>query len=337
MKAGTNPLPNGKIPPDFLAGLLAEFPAPPEVRLGPRIGEDACAIEMPAGVLVAATDPITLTGEKLGRLAVIVNANDVAVTGVRPRWFLAVVLVPPGTDEGAVRELFDGIRHSLAGIGAHLVGGHTEVTPAVHQPIVVGQMLGLAETGRFVPTGGARPGDRILQVGAAPVEGAAVLAFEAADRLTRLPSAVLEAARGALDHPGISVVEPALLATELGATALHDPTEGGLAAGLHELARASAVRIRVERHAVLWFDPGREVCAALGADPWCTLASGCLLAAFPRERADPALHALRASGHPAAILGSAERGSGVQAAEGDPIRWPERDEVARILSRGPAG
>ncbi len=109
---------------------------------------------MPGGVLVASTDPITLTTAEIGRLSVIVNANDVAVTGARPRWFLVVILVPPGTTEAVIRDLFTTVRHALACVSAHLVGGHTEVTPAVARPIVVGQMLGLAEAGRFVPTGG---------------------------------------------------------------------------------------------------------------------------------------------------------------------------------------
>lgn len=330
-------LPRGKLPVGLLARLLAELPPqPPELRLGPRVGEDACAIEVPGGVLVAATDPITLTTEAIGRLSVIVNANDVAVTGVRPRWFLAVVLVPPGTTEAAIHDLFATMRRSLVSIGAHLVGGHTEVTPAVTQPVVVGQMLGLAETGGFVATGGVRPGDSILQVGPAPIEGAAVLALEATDRLALLDPTFLEAARGALDRPGISVVEPALLATELGATALHDPTEGGLAAGLHELARASEVRIRIDREAVIWFEPGWEVCRALGADPWATLASGSLLAAFPLDRAESALQAFVARNHQAATIGVAEPGVGLYDTQGNPIPWPERDEVARLLSGEPA-
>jgi len=327
------PLRSGKIPIDLLARLLPEVCSqPPEVRLGPRIGEDACAIDVPAGVLVAATDPVTLTTAEIGRLSVIVNANDVAVTGVRPRWFLAVILVPPETPESVVQELFVAIGSALDRVGAHLVGGHTEATPAVTQPVVVGQMLGLAENGRFVQTGGARPGNVIVQAGPAPIEGAAILAREAADRLGGLEPDVFEAAHGALDWPGTSVVAPALLATELGATALHDPTEGGLAAGLHELARASGIAVRVDRGAVLWFEPGIAVCRALGLDPWCTLASGTLLAAFPAETAEAALDAFRGHGHPAAVIGTAETGSGVHDTDGLSIAWPDRDEVARFLS-----
>jgi hydrogenase expression/formation protein HypE len=260
-------------------------------------------------------------------MSVIVNANDVAVTGARPRWFLSVILVPPGTPEREIGELFGRLVVALGRIGAHLVGGHTEITPAVTQPIVIGQMLGMVESGRVVATGGARPGDVVVQVGPAPVEGAAVLAREAADGLATLDPLVLRAAREAVERPGISVVEPALLAARLGATALHDPTEGGIAAGLHELARASGVRIGVDRDAVLWFEPGLAICRALGVDPWATLASGTLLAAFPPPfSADE----LAGAGYASAVLGRAEVGAGVYGSDGLAIAWPQRDEVVGV-------
>jgi hydrogenase maturation factor len=325
-------LPTGKLPPALLRELLEAGAAlPPEVRLGPRLGEDACAIEVPGGALVAASDPITLTGSGVGAHAVVINANDVAAMGVRPRWFLATALFPVGTRADDVRVFFAEMREALRAADVALVGGHTEVTDAVTQTVVVGQMLGIAPEGRFVPTGGARPGHAIVQVGPAPVEGAAVLAREAAARLGALDARVRERAAAALARPGISVVAPALRAAELGATALHDPTEGGLACGLHELAEASGVRIALRDEAVLWFEPGVAVCAALGADPWGTLASGALLAAFPAERAEPACRAL-SEAVPARIIGYAEAGSSVVRADGSPLPRFERDEVARVLA-----
>jgi hydrogenase expression/formation protein HypE len=327
-------LPAGKLPPSLLRELLGPRSTwPPELLLGPAVGEDACAIEVPAGVLVAATDPITFTGSAVGAHAVWINANDVAVMGVRPRWFLVVVLLPPRTAEEDVRALFSGLRTALAEVGAILVGGHTEVTPVVRQPVVVGQMLGLAADGRFVATGGVRPGDCIVQVGPAPVEGAAVLARAFADRLAAVEPALRTAAEGALESPGVSVVEPALAAARLGATALHDPTEGGLASGLHELAEASGVALRVRPERVLWFAPGLAICRALGADPWATLASGSLLAAFPPDRAAEAVTALEAEGHEVRVIGEAAPGRGVAGPDGSPLPLPARDEVARLLER----
>ncbi|WP_166355476.1 AIR synthase-related protein [Phytoactinopolyspora limicola] len=328
----------GKLPADVLSRLLADLgPAPADVLIGPAVGEDACAVEVPAGVIVGSTDPITLTSADVGRYAVMVNANDVAVGGARPRWFLATVLMPVGSTQGQVEEVFGTIREALAEVGAALVGGHTEVTAAVNQPVVVGQMLGLAPPGAAVATSGAAVGDVVVQAGLAPVEGAAVLAAEAVDRLATLPVDIREAARAAVRAPGISVVDAALLSRDLGATALHDPTEGGLASGLHELAAAAGARIRVDRDQVLWFPPGLEVCRLLGADPWATLASGALLATFPPERTDVALRRLSRAGVPAAAIGVVEAGDGVYGTDADALPWPERDETVRLQDPGVPG
>jgi hydrogenase maturation factor len=327
-------IPAGKLPASLLEQLLASMPLPPpDVRLGPALGEDACAIDLGDDLLVVAADPITLTSRDAGRYAVLVNANDIAVSGARPRWFLATVLLPPGTTLDDVNTLFDGLRRGLDDVGVALVGGHTEVTDAVRAPVVAGTMLGLARAGSLVTTGGARVGDAVVQIGTAPVEGAAVLAAAAADSLRGVVSdAVLAAAINALDDPGISVVAAALAAAELGATALHDPTEGGLASGLHELAGASGVAVQVTRGAVRWFEPGLAVCDAVGADPWATLASGCVLATFAQERAEQVLDALSHDGSSVSVIGSVEIGTGVFDETRRPIDHPARDEVARVLT-----
>jgi len=325
------PLATGKLPAELLGRLLAGAGrCTEEVLLGPAVGEDACAIRVPAGLLVAATDPVTLTSAGAARLAVILNANDVAVMGVRPRWFLAAVLLPPATTEATVTELFDALHAALDEVGACLVGGHTEVSTAVTRPVIVGQMLGISDTG-IVATGGARVGDVVVQVGLVPVEGAAVLAAEVGARLVGVDPATLAAAAGALDDPGVSVVAPALAAAELGATSLHDPTEGGLAAALHEVAASAGVAVRVHTDAIGWFAPGLAVCRALGADPWATLSSGALLAAFAPEAAARAIDALHAQGYAAAAIGVVEDGCGVRDTAGREIACPERDEVARVL------
>lgn len=325
-------LPIGKLSAGLLGGLLdAVGPLPPEVLVGPAIGEDACALAVEAGVLVAASDPITLTGADVGRAAVTINANDVAVAGARPRWFLATVLLPVGTTESELVRLFSDMRRALSALGSVLVGGHTEVTDVVTNPVVVGHMLGLARAGRILTTSGVRPGDVIVQIGRVPIEGAAVLALEHAAALTSVPPASVHAAAAAMDDPGISVVEPAIAAADLGATAMHDPTEGGLAAALWEMASAARVALRVDRDRIAWFPPGLDVCRAAGADPWATLASGSLLATFTRSRADDAVGRLTAMGYDAVTIGHAEPGEGVRDTAGRLVPWPERDEVARLL------
>ncbi len=323
--------PPGKLPAALLRELLAGAPVPSaDVRLPPMVGEDASAIDIAAGALIVATDPITLTGKDVGAHAVVINANDVAVMGARPRWFLAVVLLPPGTSEAEIRELFKAMHVALTDMGVSIVGGHTEITDAVTQPVVVGQMMGLREDGEFVRTGGLSPGDAVVQAGPAPIEGAAVLAAEAPGEFQGLPDDILEAALDAIQNPGISVVEAALKATELGAVAMHDPTEGGLSAGLHELAEASGVSLNVDADAVQWFEPGRRICEALDLDPWGVLASGTLLAGFPSSTAESACDNLNAAGFPATVIGTAGSGSGVQFSDGTDLVQFERDELSRL-------
>src|SRR5688572_27513169 len=95
-------LPVGKLRAETLQ---AGFDKPPSrdsrVVVGPRVGEDAAVIDMGDRYLVATADPITFATDDLARYALAVNANDVAVRGARPRWFLATVLLPDGVSTEA--------------------------------------------------------------------------------------------------------------------------------------------------------------------------------------------------------------------------------------------
>lgn len=312
------------MPPALLREVIAGAPSlPDDVWLGPAVGEDAAVVDVEAGSLVVAADPITLTGEGIGWSAVAVNANDVAVMGVRPRWFLATVLLPIGTTDTDVLRLFAELHAAVTELGVALVGGHTEITATVRQTVVSGVMLGAGSPDRIVLSSGAAPCDIVAQIGSAPIEGAAALAAAGASPVPWPPTGVVV--------PSISVVEPALAAAELGASAMHDPTEGGLAAGLHEIAAASGVAIAVDRSAFAWYPPAMAVLDAAGADPWSTLASGTLLATFRSGDVDAAVGELRRLGHVVAVIGDVEEGAGVVDRTGEPIPWPDRDEVARLL------
>ena len=325
-------LASGKLPAALLRELLAtDEPDLPELLLPPRPGEDAGVIAVADGALVVAGDPVTMTGADVGAHAVLVNANDIAVTGVRPRWFLSTILLPEGVSEDDIRALFSGMRAMLKRHDILLVGGHIEITASVRQTVVSGHMLGYAPDGVFLRTADMQTGDVILQIGAAPVEAAAVLANEIAAAQQAIPADLWQAALGALNEPGISVIEPALRAVSLGAHALHDPTEGGLSAGLHEMAEAAGLALQLDEDAVLWFEPGMALCRALGADPWGALASGALLATFSADGAEAACRTLIAEGYSTAAIAHAGPGAGVSFADGRALPRYERDEVLRLL------
>jgi hydrogenase maturation factor len=220
-----------------------------------------------------------------------------------------------------------------------LVGGHTEVTSGIDRPIVAGTMLGEVVPERLVTTGGARPGDTLLLGGALAIEGTAVLAREAADALQARGVPPVMIARGAnlLHEPGISVVAMARgLCDAVHPHAMHDPTEGGLATALAELAAASGVGVHLDAASTLPFLPEtRAFCSALGLDPLGLLASGALLTAVDPHDVPPALDALRSSGAGGQVIGqitAAAEGLTMAATEGTlPLPTFARDELARWL------
>jgi hydrogenase expression/formation protein HypE len=334
----SQPLLPGKLPPELLAALLSSTTTEdPRVLVGPRVGMDAAVIDMGERLLVAKSDPITFAAEEIGWYAVQVNANDLAVMGATPRWFLATLLLPEGCTPERVRAIFASVERACRELGISLVGGHTEVTGGLERPIVCGHMLGEAERGELVRSDGARPGDRLLLTKAIPLEATAILARERREELLARgwSAAALDRAAAVLYDPGISVVREARIAVaERAATAMHDPTEGGLATGLRELARASGVGLRVYRERIPVLPEGAALCAAFGLDPMGAIASGSLLLAAPPERATALLAAYEREGIAGAEIGevvSAEEGLVMNDA-GSERELPafERDEIARL-------
>lgn len=332
------PLPVGKLPPALLERLLARHASKddPRLLLGPGIGLDCAVVDFGDRVLVAKSDPITFTAENIGWYAVNVNANDVVTTGAPPAWFLATLLLPEGAAEEAdVEAIFAQIAEACHSIGARFVGGHTEVTAGLDRTILMGTMLGETTHDRLVTPRGARPGDRLLLTKGVPIEATSILAQDFADRLQDLGEDLLARARRYLTDPGISVVREALAAVEAGGvSAMHDPTEGGLAAGLWELARAARVGLVIDLEAVPVPPEAAAICDRLGIDPLAAIASGALLLAVRPAAVGRVQQAIEAAGVPAAVIGEAVEGDRVMVRrEGrlDPLPWPERDALAALF------
>lgn len=328
----------GKLSPDLLEELLTRRGAPdPAVVLGPAVGEDAAAVDLGDQLLILKTDPVTFATEEIGWYAVHVNANDVATTGARPRWFQATVLLPPGTGADLARAIFEQVHRACVELEVAVTGGHTEVTPAVRQPVVVGDMQGLVPREGLVTTAGAREGDVILLTKVVGIEGTAILAKERRDEL-RLhhDEALVRRAADFLRAPGLSVVPEALAAAEAGATSLHDPTEGGVAMGLWELSKASGHTLEVDVGAIPVAEETGTLCAFYALNPLSLIASGSLLVTIPerKERAGRLLRRFEAMEVASRVIGRvAGPGVGLEVTrEGDhPLEPRATDELAKVL------
>jgi hydrogenase maturation factor len=339
-------LPPGKLPADLLQKLLASIASTDaSVIVGPQLGEDAAILDLGGPDLVAVkTDPITFATEDIGRYLLAVNSNDLATMGAEPRWLLVTALLPEGIARERVESIFHSVRQACDEAGVALVGGHTEITVGLDRPILAGFLLGTVGRGRIVRTAGARVGDALVLTGGIAIEGTAILAREHSQEILArgVDRASIETAAAWLREPGISILPAARALNATGAVhAMHDPTEGGLATALHELAEAARVGLRIDRAAISVLPTCRVICEALELDPLGLLASGALLAALDPAEVPSALERLRALGIPAVSIGEiVPAAQGRTLADGGrstPLPAFDRDELARYLERALAG
>jgi len=327
----------GKWPAADLARLVAAYAAgdAADVPVGPAVGVDAAVVRLGGTDLVVASDPVTFAADRIGAYAVIVNANDVAVCGARPRFFSATLLLPVDAGADLVESIFADLSGACRRLDVRLVGGHTERTAGLDRPIVAGTMLGDLEGRPPITAAGARPGDAAVLTGGAAIEATALIAREKGDALAgAVGAAVLERARNFLSDPGISVVGAARIARDAGARALHDVTEGGVVTGLWEMAEASGLGIDVDADAVPVRGATRAVCEAVGIDPLEAIGSGALVAAVPEASVDGLLGALASAGIEAACVGTfGPEGGDRRISRGGrtaPLVPPDRDAVAAL-------
>ncbi len=331
-------LPVGKLPPDLLARLLNGIKIDDNrVLLGPGSGLDCAVIEMGDRLLVLKSDPVTFASDAIGWYAVQINANDIATSGAEPRWFLATCLFPPGTNESDIRIIARQLTTACSALGISLVGGHTEITHGIDHPIINGTMIGETDREHLITPRGAAPGDLILLTKGVPIEAIALLAREFPEKLRQILGVKkqIEAA-DYLTSPGISILRDARIACDAGiVNAMHDPTEGGLAGALWELAEASGRQLIIEPQKVFISSLASEVCSLFQLDPLACLASGSLLLTVPASDAGKIAQALSTAGIRCDIIGHVKEGKpGLTTLEDGKRRSlprPERDEIAKLF------
>lgn len=294
----------GKVPPELLEELILSRTGTSDSRVlqGPAYGEDTAAIELGEDILVINPDPISLAVGRIGTLGVNVACNDIAASGATPERLTSVIFLPNSSEE-TLDEITRQLDEEANRLGVSIVAGHSEYAPVLTNPMLVLNCLGL--TNRYVPTSGARPGDRLLMTKSAGIEGTAILATDFADRLNDdLTRSIIE--RGETFYDDVSVVEDAAIVSEY-AHAMHDPTEGGLVNGLLEIAIASGVTLEIEPDVIPIRDETFQLCHAAGIDPLRTFGSGALIASIPEESISDVSARLQEHGIPYTIIGTVEK------------------------------
>ena len=296
----------GKVPTEILQEVVFKSLGAKrnDVVLGPTVGEDAAIVRVGEETAVVATDPVTGAEKWLGWLAVNVSANDVAACGVEPRWFSSCLLLPRYTEKQLIANICRQMNKATQQLSVAIIGGHCEITPGIEHPIVVGCSIGIADNGRFVTSSGAKVGNKIIMTKGAGLEGTAILATDRRSKLRKaFGDRFLQKAERFFTK--ISVVKDALTAFNTGGvSAMHDPTEGGVAGGLHELADAADVGFRVFEKSISIPRETERICGYFGIDPLQLISSGSLLIVAKEEKVEEIIRKLSQSDISASVIGA---------------------------------
>jgi len=333
-------LPPGKIPTDILKEVVFKNlgVTRKEVIVGPTAGVDCAVLDCGSKNVVVSMDPITGAVERIGWLAVNVNANDVAAFGVEPAFLFSCLMLPVGADKSTIETITTQMNDAASELGMAIVGGHAETTPGLTHPIVVGCAMGITPKGKYVTAAGAKAGDQLILTKSAGVEGTAILA---SDRETELKKTLSQKElQNAQDfYKRISVVKDALTACKAGGVhAMHDPTEGGIAGGAHEMADAASLGLKVFREKIRVEPETAKICHHFDLDPLQLIGSGALLIAAEAEKAEKIIANLKQKQIQAAVIGEfvpdrSDRVLILGDGEAQVLPRPTSDHLWRALSR----
>ena len=334
-----------------------------EVIVGPGIGEDCAVLDFGEYECVLSTDPITAGASRVGTLAVHISCNDVASNGVEPMAIMLTVLLPPSVTEKEIEEIARQADEAAKELGVQIIGGHTEVTDIVTQPLISAVAIGrktkedvpcvsvIAAGSRRLPADlsfspptrsredsvhAARlvPGDLIIVTKKLALEGTALAAERKEKELK--PYLTEEELAYAMDMiRRISVVKEGVIAGRMGIETMHDVTEGGVLGAVWEVCECAGVGAVIEAGSLPFDEVTMTICAVLGLDPMRLISSGSMLMCVPERLLEEVSEALSDAGIELSIIGRVtERESGAtlvfRNGERETIGPPGPDEIYSI-------
>lgn len=303
----------------------------PEVLVHAGVGEDCAVLGPTEDAIVLSTDPITGTSKDIGKLAFHITANDIASSGAELVGMLVTVIFPPESQEEELQIIMEELTALAEKYEVEILGGHTEVSAAVNQTLISVTGVGKAAQGKIVTTGGLRAGQELVVTKWIGLEGSSILAKEKEELLQKqLPNEIIETAKR-FDEK-LSVVPDSKVAMEIGASAMHDVTEGGIFGALWEMAAASGVGLTVDLKKIPLRQETIEICEVFDINPYMLISSGSLL--IGTNHGYQLVQELEQAGIHAAVIGYATEGNDRIVVNGEERRYlepPKTDELFRAL------
>lgn len=308
----------------------------PEVLTRPGIGEDCAVVDFGSYDCVMSTDPITAAISDIGRLSIHISCNDIASNGIQPLGIMLAVMLPVGTTEEDIEEMMRQAGEVSEKLGVEIIGGHTEITPAVNKPVIVSTAIGRAPKSGSQQADQMVPGDYIMMTKCAGLEGTGIIACDFEEELTTfMTAAEIEEARGLLDQ--VSVVKEGVCAGGIGTHGMHDVTEGGVLGAVWELCQISGTGAVVWEDKIPVKDITKKVCNHFGIDWLRLISSGCMIIMVSPDKKEAMEAAMEEAGVELSCIGmitEADKGI-VMETEGvsAEIAPPDSDELYKVVGR----
>lgn len=303
-----------------------------DVLIHAGVGADCTALKFAADeAAVLSSDPVIWTNESDGRRAVYAVCNDLACSGAQPVGLLLTALLPPEIEEPQIREMVRLISEQCEPLGIQILGGHTEITPAVNLPVISVTGVGKVKEDLLIPAGNVCPGDDIIVTKWIALEGTWRIAQRKKEELSaRYPMYMLEDAAGFEEY--MSVLPEAALAAKSGVRVMHDISEGGVFGALWEMAESSGIGLEIDLRKIPLRQETVEICDFYGLNPYQLVSGGSMLMASSDGNA--LVHILEQQGIPAVVIGKAAQGNDrilVNEEERRFLEPPKTDEIHKLL------
>ena len=306
----------------------------PEVLIHLGVGEDCSAIE--AGddeAFVFTIDPMAGAVDEVGKIAFQIAANDVAAAGAKMIGLLVDIALPIGSKESDLRRIISDISTLSEHYNVEVLAGDTIVTDAVNKPLLSVTGVGKANRDELLAPSGLSPGDELVITKWIGLEGTAILASEKRDFLKeRLPADIVNAA---FDFSELMNVMPeSEIAREVGVSAMHDVTEGGIFGALWEMGVASGVGFEVDINKIPVRQETIEICEVFDINPYMLMSSGSMLIGTPKGNL--LVDMLESAGIHASVIGYVIEGADRIVRNGLDKRYlePSRsDELYKVLNK----
>ena len=307
----------------------------PEVKTRAGVGEDCAVIDYGPYECVISTDPITASVSDVGRLSIHISCNDIASNGIEPLGITLAVLLPVGTTKEDVENIMAQAGEAAEAVGVEIIGGHTEVTPAVNQPVIVSTAFGRGLAGESAPATKMAPGDWILMTKIAGLEGTGIIAGDKEAELEDvLTPDEIQHAKDLLND--VSVVKEGVAAGKIGTSGMHDVTEGGILGAIWEMCHLGGVGAEVWESKVPMDPVTLKIAEHYGINPLRLISSGCMMIMASDERKDAIMEAVESVGVQITCIGrikTEEEGVYLMHANSmiEEITPPEADELYKVV------